>query len=113
MNQTSLPEEDRRVGAREYALHLISFVLLIEGRQDSPVGMGRTLDVGNKGIKVELYQAVNVGQRCRVVIGVREDEFTIEGEVAHVTASGKELHIVGMEFDNPHPELVGSVAADA
>lgn len=95
---------EKRGYPRIKRLDLVSFISKSEGRQTSPVSMGRTLDISPSGVRVEIYRHIKVDSVVEMEISIHEDIFAVQGKVAHVTEIDKKIYIVGIQFDEiQHP----------
>ena len=104
MGNEAKDKKEKRGYPRVKKLYLISFSK-VEGRQSSPISMGRTLDVSPTGVRVETYQNIKINTRMEMQIGLNEFDFSVQGKVVRVQEVSKKVYIIGIEFDEIKPEL--------
>ena len=96
---------EKRGYPRIKKLYLISYINKVEGHQVSPVSMGRTLDISQTGVRVEVYQHIKVDSTMEMEIGLREFNFSVQGKVVRLQEVGEKVYIIGIQFDEIQPEL--------
>ncbi len=104
---------DNIVEKRDYPrvkkLYLISYLNKENGRQISSISMGRTLDLSASGIRVEVFQTINIDSEMELEIIRDETLFKVTGSVLRVTSTGDEIFVLGIQFDEVQEELVSGL----
>lgn len=101
---TRQEDKETRKHARVEVLYLMSYVSKEDGVQQSPVSMGRALDISPAGVRLEVLEPVKVGLQMEIQIAIRETSLPIRGRIVHVKEEdGK--YIVGLEFERVQKEL--------
>lgn len=87
------------------SLHLLDYLVIDrEGRQTT-YSMGRTLDVSEHGLKMEVTQPVASGDTLLVTVGIEDDLIDLMGEVKYSRkVSGH--YTIGIEFSEISDEGV-------
>ena len=98
--------EEKRAYPRVNKLYLISYIPKEGDRQTSPVSMGRTLDISPSGVRIEVFQNINVGSEMELEIAVEDSQFYINGKVIRSLESGKNVYILGIHFDDVCDDLL-------
>jgi hypothetical protein len=92
-----MDNSDKRNFIRLDSLHLLDYLTIDrEGRQTT-YSMGRTLDVSEHGLKLEVTNAIAPGDTLLITIGLEEDLVDLTGEVIHCDESASR-YILGVEF---------------
>ena len=96
--------KDKREYERKDSLNLIDYI--IKGKDGSPVsrGMGRTLNLSEKGILLETHVRMEHGQELVLTIGLKDEIVEIKGVVTHGEACGTDGFCAGIEFKEMGPE---------
>ncbi len=103
-NNTRPPDEDARNHPRVDVLYLITYVNKENDVQQTPISMGRALDISPAGVRLEVFEPVHVGSEMEVQIAVRETRLAIRGRVIHAAEEdGKQ--VLGVKFDELQKEL--------
>ena len=106
-------DEDNIKEKRDYLrmnkLCLISYIIKEGGRQISPVSMGRALDLSRSGVRVEVFQRINVGSEMEIRIALGNKEFSVNGTVVRSLEIGNKVYILGIQFDEVSTELIDSL----
>ena len=97
--------EERRSCKRIRKLYLVSYINKEEGRQVTPVLMGRTLDISSSGVRVEVFQKINVNSEMELDIACDDTNISVNGQVKHSSITGHEVFVLGIKFDEIKPEL--------
>ncbi|MBU1709589.1 MAG: PilZ domain-containing protein [Proteobacteria bacterium] len=84
-------------------LNLLEFVVLDD--QDYPVtrGMGRTLNISEKGVLMETFMPFALGQSLIVAVGLNEQIINLKGSVVRIHDSVEDVYKTGMEFMDINP----------
>jgi c-di-GMP-binding flagellar brake protein YcgR len=81
------------------SLHLLDYLIIDrEGRQTT-YSMGRTLDVSEHGMKLEVNHAVDTGDTLLITVGIENNLVDLTGEVIHCKKI-KDRYILGIEFSD-------------
>gem|GEM_PF-113028 len=84
---------------RKNALHLLDYLVIDQHGRHTTYSMGRTLDVSEKGLKLETTQPISQGDTLLITVGVEDDLVDLRGEVVH-TEMLDGRHITGVEFED-------------
>ncbi|MFH2122856.1 MAG: S-methyl-5-thioribose-1-phosphate isomerase [Pseudomonadota bacterium] len=95
---TMTPTEHRHF-IRKNALHLLDYLVIDKNGLQTTYSMGRTLDVSEKGLKLETTQPISQGDTLLITVGVEEDLIDLRGDVVHTeVVDGR--HVTGIEFQD-------------
>ena len=106
-----MTEQNKRQAQRFDTLNLLVYTVVNEWGDCMANGMGRTLNISEKGILLEIHESllagqtvsVAIGQSISVDIGIQEDLVTITGKVMHCKQAGDGIYHVGIQFDPMSP----------
>ncbi len=99
MSRATVPQEKRRF-ERVSAQHMVSFAHLVSGAPIEPVSrLGRTLDLGAGGIRLETDSALRVGDQLLLEIAVGSQIVHAEATVVHLPPTASDLIAAGIAFD--------------
>jgi hypothetical protein len=98
--------QEKRGYPRVKKLFLISYINKEEGRQISPVSMGRTLDVSPSGIRVEVFQRIGINSQMELDIACNDETVSADGMVVHSSKIGNEVFVLGIKFNKMQHQLV-------
>lgn len=92
-----MKEGEKRNYIRLDSLHLLDYLIIDQEGRQTTHSMGRTLDVSEHGLKLEVSQAVNTGDTLMVTVGLEEDLIDLIGEVkfSHQLLN---RYTIGIEF---------------
>jgi hypothetical protein len=93
MNQVN-----RRKYDRQESLNLLNFEVLDSKGKTLGRGMGRTLNVSEKGISLEVYIPMQQGDTVLVTLGLEEDMVEIKGKVIYVNPGDDHCYVAGLKF---------------
>lgn len=97
----SLGVRDKRRFHRIAAQHIVSFAPLSRGLLKEPmIGLGRTLDVGAGGARLETNRPLEVGERLALEIAMGSQIIHAEATVVHVTSTESDMVAAGLAFDS-------------
>ena len=96
---------ERRIYPRRDSICLLSFVPKENGIQNSAVSIGRTLNISPSGLGLEAYQPIKPGSQLEMEIAIREDIFSIEGQVIHAQAPVNGKYFIGVKFNQVNGEM--------
>lgn len=89
---------EHRQNRRIRSLHLTSYVPRKGSEQEYIVSIGRTLDVGKGGVKVETHRELAKGTELDLEIAVDEKVIAAKGAVVHVEPLPGGLFGTGIRF---------------
>lgn len=94
-----MSKSENRNYIRLDSLHLLDYLIIDrEGRQTT-YSMGRTLDVSEHGMKLEVSHTVDSGDSLLITVGIENDLGDLTGEVIHCKKS-EDLYILGIKFSD-------------
>ncbi len=99
--------EDKRRFPRLSILYLISYVSKEGGVQQTPISMGRVLDISPGGVRVEVFEEVDEGAEMELTITIGETSVAARGKVVRVEPAEKTKRILGIQFSGVVEELKG------
>ncbi|MCP4687786.1 MAG: hypothetical protein GY859_07030 [Desulfobacterales bacterium] len=105
MGKTEENMNERRTYPRVKKLYLVSYIGKEEGRQTTPVSMGRTLDISQAGVNLEIFQPIDPGAEMELEIGIKELTLGAMGTVTRYKKTGDGQYALGIRFNNPLTEL--------
>jgi hypothetical protein len=94
----TMPESEHRKHPRYDALNLLNYVCLGAEGGIEQQGMGRTLNVSESGIQLEVHASLAVKTVVSLSIGLKENMIQIKGRVVHAKATRDGRHQAGIEF---------------
>ncbi len=105
MNSPAELREKRRFD-RIPAQHIVCFSPLLRGWATDPVGsLGRTLDFGAGGAKLETDRPLEIGEHLQMEIALGSQIVRLEATVVHVEPTQSQMIEAGLAFDRvPHTE---------
>ncbi len=95
--------EEKRGCSRIEAINLLNYVYLDEDGNEALQGMGRTLNVSEKGILLETHHRVEKDQSVSLTIGLEEDMVDILGKVVYTREERPGVYAAGIEFAEMGP----------
>ena len=90
--------EEKRECSRIEAINLLNYVYLDEDGDETLQGMGRTLDVSERGIRLETHHQIEKGQMVSLTIGLEENMVDIVGKVVYSRRERPDVYVAGIEF---------------
>lgn len=93
--------ESKRRYPRMQKMLLVSYVSALDGRQTTPVSMGRILDLNPGGLGIELFTPLPVGAALEMEIDLDGVLISASGSVVHSREEGEGRWVVGIRFSNP------------
>ncbi len=90
--------KEQRKNRRIRSLHLTSYIPRKGSEQEYIVSIGRTLDVGKGGVKVETHRELAKGTELDLDIAVDEKVIAAKGVVVHVEPLAQGLFGTGIRF---------------
>jgi hypothetical protein len=98
-----MTEKDRRSAARHDSLNFIRIVVVDEGGAVSFEGMGRTLNISERGVSLETFSPLADGQGVVLTIGLDDEMVEIAGRVVHARPGPAGSCHSGIEFAEMTP----------
>lgn len=89
--------EDKRSATRVDSLNLL-YVGIYEDRQLIKHAMGRTLNVSESGILLEMHFSIDTRQSVALTIALEDELLNIEGEVVYSREGGSGKFEIGIKF---------------
>ncbi len=89
---------EQRRSQRLDSLNMLHFQLLGPGAPYATRGMGRTLNVSEVGLLLEVYEPMSQGQELLVTVGLENDLVDLRARVVYAKPEGERAHHVGIEF---------------
>ncbi len=81
------------------SLHLLDYLVIDREGKQTTYSMGRTLDVCENGLKLEVTHAVSPDDTLLITIGLEENLIDLTGEVKHCEQEAHRF-ILGIEFSD-------------
>ena len=91
-------KREKRGSRRIRSLNLTSYTPKKGDQQSAMVSIGRTLDVSESGVKVEIHRKLAEGTRLDMDIAVEDKIVTATGEVVYTEELENELFGTGIRF---------------
>jgi c-di-GMP-binding flagellar brake protein YcgR len=92
-----MSDRERRRYLRKDALNLLDYTVVGDNGEQVARGMGRTINISEKGILFETHIPFQADQTLMITIELGEDLVELKGCVRHVTASNENFNS-GIEF---------------
>jgi hypothetical protein len=93
-----MTNQEKRKHSRIDSLNLLNYVYSDESAEGSTQGMGRTLNVSESGILLEMHTPIEIDDIISLTIGLEEDMVAIKGRVVYTKENDKNMHESGIEF---------------
>ena len=93
-----MTNQEKRKHSRIDSLNLLNYVYSDESGDGSIQGMGRTLNVSESGILLEMHTSINIDDIISLTIGLEEDMVGIKGRVVYTKENEKNMCESGIEF---------------
>ena len=90
---------EKRNFIRLDSLHLLDYLIIDREGMQTTYSMGRTLDVSEHGLHLEVTQPVSVGDTLLVTVGLEDDLIDLVGEVKY-SKKISNRYSVGIEFSD-------------
>lgn len=98
-----MKHNEKRTDIRLDSLNLLDYLVIDRVGRQTTHSEGRTLDVSEHGMRLEVTQRLNVADTLLITVGLKDELVDIIGEVKHCKKKGKRYSI-GMEFSEINPE---------
>ncbi len=105
MGKTEENINERRSCSRVKKLFLVSYIGKEKGRQTTPVSLGRTLDISQAGVNLEVFQRIDSGSEMELEIGIKDATFGVDGTVTRSKKMDVALYTLGIRFNVPLTNL--------
>lgn len=89
---------DERESKREESINIVDYVLLGEDGEPESSGMGRTLNVGDRGILLETSTPLKEQRILLVTLGLENDMIELKGKITYIETSEENKFRSGIEF---------------
>ena len=89
---------ERRTHSRLDTLNILSYELLDPKAGFGWRGMGRTLNVSENGLLLEIYSPLEKGQSIALTVGFEESLVSLRAQVMHVETTGNDRYHAGIEL---------------
>ena len=90
---------EKRNYIRLDSLHLLDYLVIDRQGRQTTYSMGRTLDVSEHGLKIEVTQAVHKDDTLLVTVGLEDDLIDLTGEVKYCEKIS-DRYTLGIEFSD-------------
>ena len=97
---------DRRNHPRVRALYLVNYITNSDSFEKTSTKIGRTLDISSAGVRLEVYEEIVPDSDVEVEIAIGDLIFAARGRYVHSQETDSAIFIAGIQFEQPHPELV-------
>ncbi len=98
MGKTEENMNERRSCPRVKKLFLVSYIGKEGGRQSTPVSLGRTLDISQAGVNLEIFQRIDSGAEMELEIGIKETTIGVHGTVTRSKKTDDAVYTLGIRF---------------
>ena len=85
------------------SLHLLDYLVVDQEGNQTTYSMGRTLDVSEHGLKLEVTKPVDDGDSLIITVGLEDDLIDLTGEVKYSKEHSNRYEI-GIEFSDIRDE---------
>ena len=89
---------NKRKFERKDSLNMLHYVVLDEQGEPFQEGMGRSLNVSEKGLLLETHSPLLRNQILSLTIGLKEDMVELKGRVTYVNPCENRAYCSGIEF---------------
>ena len=89
---------DERESKREESINIVDYVLLGEDGEPESSGMGRTLNVGDRGLLLETSIPLKEQRTLLVTLGLENDMIELKGKITYIGTSEENKFRSGIEF---------------
>ena len=93
--------DNKREHLRIDALNLLSYTCLDDSDHPQQQGMGRTLNVSEKGILLETHALLDPSGDLSISIGLENELVELRGKVIHSRQTAEGLFEIGVTFTKP------------
>jgi c-di-GMP-binding flagellar brake protein YcgR len=96
--------KEKRKHHRVDSINLLNYVYFNENSEEETQGMGRTLNVSETGIMLEIHTPITIGCHVSLEIGLEEDMVDIKGKIIFCNANESGKNEAGIEFFDISPK---------
>ena len=89
---------DERESKREESINIVDYVMLGEDGEPESSGMGRTLNVGDRGLLLETSIPLKEQRTLLVTLGLENDMIELKGKITYIGTSEENKFRSGIEF---------------
>jgi len=89
---------DRRYGLRTSSDNLLFYICLDEDGNEITQGMGKTLDVSERGIRIETHVSIDAGLSIFLTVAVEDELMDFKGNIVHTLKRDYGRFEYGMEL---------------
>jgi hypothetical protein len=104
-----MPNSNTRIEPRLNKLSFLSFINREGAEQKTPVSLGRTLNISQTGVGIEVFQEVASGSIMEMEIALSEEIIPVNGKVVHSRPFSSSSWYIGIVFDTPQGKLASVV----
>lgn len=97
-SEQTMTNQEKRKHSRIDSLNLLNYVYSDDSGDGSTQGMGRTLNVSESGILLEMHTPISIDDIISLTIGLEEDMVEIKGRVVYTNENDKKMYESGIEF---------------
>ena len=90
--------EERRQAGRIDSLNLVHVTCFDENGKAVIQGIGRTINVSEKGILLETHFEIDADEKYEISIGLEDEIVDIQAQVVHFQHGEKDKFLVGLSF---------------
>ena len=94
---------EKRKHSRVDSIYLLNYVYLDADGKELLQGMGRTINVSETGIMLEVHVPLSESNMIDVVVGLKEDMVPIRGKVIFTRTVANDQYRSGIEFSDIEP----------
>jgi hypothetical protein len=101
---------ERRQYDRAGSLNLLDFTCQ-DGQNDiiTQKGMGRTLNISERGVLLETYVQLNPTHTISLIIGLKEQMIDIKGKILWCKKDAESMFLSGVEFGKMEPNAFANL----
>jgi len=103
--EKEFPDLDRRKYNRMPTYNLLSYVCLDENGSPSGEGIGKALNVGQGGIRLETYLPVETEYIQLTTSDANEELINIKGKVIYSESAEPQVFHIGVNFNEPNEKI--------
>ena len=91
-------EKEKRKHSRTDSLNLLNYIYFDKSEDEATQGMGRTLNVSESGILLEIHNPIREKNIISLTIGFEENVVDIKGRVVYSKQNASGMFESGIEF---------------
>jgi hypothetical protein len=93
-----MASDNKRYALRAESSDLLSYICLDEDGNEMTQGLGRTLDVSERGVKIETHVSIDTDLRISLTIALGDDLMDFNGNIVHSLEKHDGRFEYGIEF---------------